>query len=71
MTVEPIKIDQHFSPGFLAELWGVSADTVVRWFQDLPGVLKLNKPSRKGKRSRVELKIPFTLAMQEYERRTR
>jgi hypothetical protein len=73
MKVEahPIIIDKHYSPGFYAELWGLSADTVVRWFQDLPGVLKLSAASRKGKRQRVELRIPFSLAMQVYQERTR
>lgn len=69
--VQPITIDPHFSPGFYAELWGVSESTVVRWFQDLPGVLKLSKPSRKGRRSRVELRIPFSLAMEVYRERTK
>jgi hypothetical protein len=63
---EPIVIDPHFSPQFYAELWGISASTVVRWFQDQPGVLKLSKLSKNGKRDRVELRIPFSLAMRVY-----
>ena len=55
---EPITIDLHFSPQFYAELWGVSPSTVIRWFQDIDGVLKLNKPAKNGKQSRIELKIP-------------
>ena len=65
---EPVVIDQHYSPQFYSELWGVSGDTVVRWFQDLPGVLKLSKPARNGRRQRVELRIPYSLAMQVYLR---
>jgi hypothetical protein len=68
---EPIVIDPHYSPQFYAELWGMSPSTVVRWFQDLDGVLKLAKPSNNGKRNRVELRIPFSLAMREYRDRTR
>lgn len=67
----PIPIDPHFSPQFLAELWGMSASTVVRWFQDLEGVLKLSTPSKNGRRTRVELRIPFSLAMRVYGERTR
>lgn len=63
---EPIAIDPHFSPQFYAELWGVSAATVVRWFQDEPGVLKLSHPAKNGRRSRIELRIPFSLAMRVY-----
>jgi hypothetical protein len=67
----PIPIDPHYSPQFLAELWGMSASTVVRWFQDLDGVLKLSQPSKNGRRTRVELRIPFSVAMRVYRERTR
>jgi hypothetical protein len=67
---QPVVVDQHYSPQFYAELWGISVSTVVRWFEDLPGVLKLNKRSRNGKRVRVELRIPFSLALQVYREHT-
>jgi len=66
---EPLIIDPHYSPQFFAELWGMSPATVVRWFQDMDGVLKLGESSRNAKRSRVELRIPYSLAMREYQRR--
>jgi len=44
-------------------LWGIHVSTVLRWFQDMPCVLKLSEPSKNGKRFRVELRIPFSLAM--------
>jgi len=68
---QPIAIDPHFSPQFYAELWGMSPSTVVRWFQDMEGVLKLSKQAKNGKRSRVELRIPISLAMRVYRERTR
>jgi hypothetical protein len=67
---EPVVIDPHYSPQFFAELWGMSSSTVVRWFQDMNGVLKLNIPARNGKRTRIELRIPYSVAMCEYRRRT-
>ena len=67
---KPIVIDPHYSPQFYAELWGIHVSTVVRWFQDLPGVLKLSSPSKNGKRVRTELRIPFSLAMRVYRERT-
>ena len=67
---EPIRLDQHYSPHFYAELWGISRDTITRWFQDMPGVLKLSEPGKRGKR-RVELRIPYRLANKVYEERTR
>ena len=57
--------------GFYAELWGISVSTVIRWFQDLEGVLKMNQPSKNGRRTRVELRIPFSLAMRVYRDKTR
>jgi hypothetical protein len=35
---EQICLDQHYTPQFYAELWGLSRDTIVRWFQDVPVV---------------------------------
>jgi hypothetical protein len=68
---EPILVDPHYSPQFYAELWGISPSTVVRWFQDKDGVLRARKASKNGKRTRIELRIPFSLAMREYRERTR
>jgi hypothetical protein len=67
---EQICLDQHYTPQFYAELWGLSRDTIVRWFQDVPGVLKLSDPGQRG-RKRVELRIPFRLALKVYEERSR
>jgi hypothetical protein len=67
---EPITIDPHYSPQFLAELWGLSPSTVVRWFEDVDGVLKLSKAARNGRRTRIELRIPFSLAMRVYREHT-
>jgi hypothetical protein len=67
---EPIVIDPHYSPQFYAELFGTSTSTILRWFQDMDGVLKLSQPAKNGKRTRVELRIPYSLAMREYRRRT-
>jgi hypothetical protein len=67
---DPVRIDQHYSPRFYAELWGVSESTVLRWFQDRPGVLKCGEPKRGGRRTRVEIRIPYSLAMKVYQERT-
>jgi hypothetical protein len=67
---EPIAIDPHYSPRFYAELWGMSSSTITRWFEDRVGVLKLSQPAQNGKRVRVELRIPFSLAMTVYRERT-
>jgi hypothetical protein len=71
MRVQPIQIDPHFSPKFYAELWGLSESTITRWFQDRPGVLKVGRESKAGRRTRVELRIPFSLAMEVHEQRSK
>ena len=67
---QPIPVEKHFSPNFYAELWSVSTDTVIRWFQDMPGVLKMGNPSSR-RRTRCELRIPYHLAMKEYAERSK
>lgn len=63
-------MDKHFSPRFFAELWGVSESTIVRWFRDVPGVLKVS-PADGRRRTRSELRIPLALAMRVYQERTK
>jgi hypothetical protein len=67
---QPVVVDPHYSPQFYAELSGLSPSTIIRWFQDMEGVLKLSKPAKNGKRTRVELRIPYSVWMAEYRRRT-
>jgi hypothetical protein len=69
--VVPIQVDPHFTPAFYAELWRVDQSTVVRWFQDEPGVLHLGEESKNGKRTRRELRVPWSVAMRVYGERTR
>lgn len=71
ISPEPITIDPHYRPQFYAELWGVGESTVIRWFQDMEGVLRLSKAAKNGKRGRMELRIPFSLAMRVYREHTR
>ncbi len=68
--MQPIVIDPHFSPNFYAELWGVSPDTIVRWFRDNPQVLKTQPTTARGRR-RAELKIPYSVAMAVYSEKCR
>lgn len=69
--MKPIVLDPHFTPAWYAESWGVSTDTVVRWFQDVPGVLKLQPTTARGRRRRVELRIPYSVAMALYSEKAR
>jgi hypothetical protein len=69
--VEPVSSDdlrcymtaeKHYAPDELAELWGVSTETVRSIFRDEPGVLKIGKTGSRYKRGYVTLRIPEEVA---------
>ena len=63
--------ERHFSVGTLAELWCYSPDTVTKMFADVPGVVKIGTPSGRGKRPRITLRIPESIASKVYAEKTR
>ncbi len=63
--------DRHFSPRTLAEMWGFSEDTILRWFEDVPGVLKQGNEAGRGKRRKITIRIPESIARSVYAERTR
>lgn len=66
----PPVLEPHFPIGFYAQQWNLSEDTVRRWFQDHPGVMKVGE-SKRGKRSRIELRIPLSVANALYREKTK
>lgn len=48
---------RHYSPAEIAELWGLSVDTVRRLFANEPGVLQISNP-RRGRRAYATMRIP-------------
>ena len=62
--------DPHYPIRFFAERWNLSDDTIRRWFRDLPGVLKVGEKTR-GKRAKILLRIPLSLAEREYREKTK
>jgi len=50
--------ERHYKPEELAELWGVSTETIRSIFREEPGVLKIGKTGSKYKRGYVTLRIP-------------
>ena len=68
--------EPHYTIGFYAELWGLSEDTVRKWFQDEDGVLKVGDEKnrtgpKKDRRPRIELRIPWSVAVRVYRERTK
>ena len=67
-----LAFEPHFSPGEVAEMWGLSDTKVRRMFQNEPGVLRVGEPSRrlgrKLKRSYYTLRIPESVARRVHNR---
>jgi hypothetical protein len=53
-----VSTERHYSPAEIAELWGLSQDSVRRLFKEEPGVLLMAPRKRRGKRAYVTLRIP-------------
>jgi hypothetical protein len=70
--VRSTVFERHFSPKTLAEIWNFSEDTIQRWFEDEPGVLKHGETgdAKRGKRRKVYLRIPESIALKIYKDRT-
>jgi hypothetical protein len=63
--------ERHFSVRTLAEIWGYSEDTITRWFEDLPGVLKHGNAGTRGARRKLSLRIPESIAMKVYAEKSK
>ena len=63
--------ERHYSPAELAELWGLSVDTVRRLFEREPGVLVIDRARTRhygrGRRYRT-LRIPASVAERVHRR---
>jgi hypothetical protein len=65
----PRFVEHHYSPAELAELWGLSADSVRRLFVSEPGVLVVESVSGRYRRRRYRtLRIPASVAERVHRR---
>jgi transcriptional regulator GlxA family with amidase domain len=67
----PAFAEPHYSVEQLAEFWNISHDTVTRLFREEPGVFAIAPKRRKGRRTRVTLRIPEHVAARVYASRIR
>lgn len=71
----PLCHEQHYSPQELAAKWGWSDETVRRVVKEEPGVLKLERPSRrvgrKLTRHYTTYRIPYSVAERIHARLSR
>ena len=56
-----VSVERHYSPSMVAELWHFDVETIRRIFQDEPGVVVLQAPTKKGRRSYKTLRIPASV----------
>jgi hypothetical protein len=68
LTLLPDATDRHFAPNELAELWGVSTETIRQIFREEPGVLKIGKTGSRYNRGYVTLRIPEDIAERVHKR---
>jgi hypothetical protein len=70
----PVALERHYSPGDMAERWGLSPDKVRELFVDEPGVLLIGEPSRRVgralKRNYYTMRIPESVALRVHQRLT-
>jgi hypothetical protein len=62
-------LERHFTVRTLAELWSLSEDTVQHWFESEEGVIKLGSDGARGKRRRITLRVPESVAERVYAQR--
>ena len=72
ITSRTISLERHFKPRELAQIWAFDESTIRRWFEDEPGVLKIGREvSRNGKRRKVSLRIPESVAERVHRMKSR
>jgi hypothetical protein len=61
-------IERHYTVKELGALWKLSGSTVIKIFRDEPGVLKIGRERRRGRRSHMTLRIPESVVQRVYRR---
>jgi hypothetical protein len=59
-------IERHYTAAEVAALWNISQDTVRDLFRDVHGVLKIDRPARRGKRSYLSIRIPESVLLKRH-----
>jgi hypothetical protein len=66
---QPRFLERHFSVRALAEIWGLSPDSIQKLFKREPGVLVIGDDRSRSKRGYHTLRIPESVAERVYRRR--
>jgi hypothetical protein len=62
--------ERHYSPQDLAEVWGVSADTIRGLFEKESGVLVIERGTKTRARRYRTMRIPESVALRVHRRST-
>lgn len=64
----PPRFGEALQSAEIAELWGVSVNTIIRAFQDEPDVLKFGSRETRFGRKRITLRIPESVMIRVHGR---
>lgn len=59
-------LEKHYTASEVAKLWNISEDTVRNLFRDYPGVLKITRLARRGKRGYLSIRIPESILLKRH-----
>jgi hypothetical protein len=62
--------EKHFAVEDLAEIWGLSGDTIRRLFEKEPGVLVIERCTKSRARRYRTMRIPESVALRVHRRMT-
>jgi hypothetical protein len=61
-------LETHYRPKEIAKMWGWSVKTVLRRFRNEPGVLKVEQPETRKKRSYCQITVPESVLLRVHAR---
>ena len=61
-------LERHYTVAEIAKLWHFSAPTVIRYFEDEPGVVKIENTPSRHLRSYRSLRIPESVVIRVHTR---
>jgi hypothetical protein len=67
---QPRFLERHFSVRALAEIWGLSPDSIQKLFEREPGVLVIGDDGSRSKRGYHTLRIPESVAERVHRRKS-
>lgn len=71
LTHPVLALERHYSPAEIAELWGLSVDSVRRLFESEDGVLIIGESEGKFRRRYTTLRIPESVVERVHRSRSR